>query len=122
MTTARELSDELLRLRGLLDQANTAVRDRGRQLATKEKDYREERALAWLHTSPGATAEQRKDEVNAATADERYIRDLADSDRQAALEAVRNYRTQVSAVQTIAGLERSLADFDRTTPEGATDG
>lgn len=118
MTTARELSDELLRLRGLLDQANAAVRDRGRNLAVKEKDYREARARAWLHTSPGATAEQRKDEVNAATADERYIRDLADSDRQAALEAVRNYRTQISALQTVSGVEREMAAFDRTSPDG----
>lgn len=118
--TPAELTDELLRLRGLLDQANTAVRDRGRKTAEAERDYREARAQAWL--SAEGTAREREDVVNALTADSRYARDLADADRQAALEAVRNYRSQLSALQTISGLERELAAFDRTGPQGVSDG
>lgn len=113
--TSAELTQELLRLRKLLDDANAAVRDRGRKLAECERDYRLARAKAW-HSTEG-TAREREDEVNALTADERYARDLADSDRQAALEAVRNYRTQISALQTISGLEREMAAFDRTGVE-----
>lgn len=114
--TPRELTDELLRLSRALDQANRAVRDRGRMQAEAERDYRKARALAWLEAG-GTTAQQRKDEVDASTADERYARDLAESDHRAAWEAVRNYRTQISALQTIGGIERELAQYGRTGPE-----
>lgn len=114
--TPAELTDELRRLAGLLDQANTAVRDRGRQMAEAERAYRRARAHAWIEASDG-TAQERKDMVDAMTADERYARDLAESDHRSAWEAVRNYRSQLSAVQTIAGLERETASLAATGPQ-----
>ena len=115
MVTPAELTSELLRLSRLMDDANRAVRDRGREQAEAERAYRKARALAWLEAD--GTAQERKDQVDAATADERYARDLAESDHRAAWEAVRNYRTQVSALQTIAGLERETAALAATGPE-----
>lgn len=113
--TPGELTAELLRLSSLMDEANRAVRDRGRKQAEAERDYRKARALAWLETT--GTAQERKDAVDASTADRRYERDLAESDHRAAWEAVRNYRTQVSALQTIAGLERETAALAATGPQ-----
>ncbi len=114
--TPPELVAELLRLSARLDQGSLAVRDRGRALAEAERDYRKARAAAWLTVEEGVAA-QRKDQVDGDTADLRYLRDLAGNDRQSALEAVRNGRTQISALQTIGGVERELAAFSRTSPE-----
>lgn len=113
--TPRELTDELMRLSRLLDEANRAMRDRGRAQAEHERDYRKARALAWLQA--GGTAQERKDAVDAATADARYERDLSEADHRSALEAVRNLRTQMSVLQTIAGLERETAGIGRTGPQ-----
>jgi hypothetical protein len=115
--TAAELSGELARLRDLMERANTKVRDQGQALAEAERDYRQARAQAWLVTE--GTARQREDAVNAATAFERYRRDLADSERQAALEGVRNYRTSISALQTISNVEREEMALARTGPDDA---
>ena len=115
--TPGEMVSELLRLSSLLDQANTAVRDRGRAMADAERDYRKGKAQCWLTVDPDGTAQQRKDEVDGMTANLRRARDLAEHDRQAALEAVRNFRTQISALQSIAGVEREMVAFDRTGPQ-----
>ena len=116
--TPQELTAEMLRLSALLDDANRAMRDRGRKLAEHERDYRRARANAWLSTE--GTAKEREDAVNAETADARYLRDLSEHERQAALEAVRNARTQLSVLQTVAGVEREVAAYGRTGPEVET--
>lgn len=116
--TPADLSGELIRLSRLLDEALRALRDRGRLLAERERDYRVERAKAW-HTVTDGTAKQREDDVNAATANLRYARDVADHDRQAAQEAVRNYRQQISALQTIANALKEEVAMARTGPEVA---
>jgi hypothetical protein len=115
--TPADLTTELLRLSRLLDESLRALRDRGRLLAERERDYRLERAKAW-HTVDG-TAKEREDNVNALTATHRYARDVADHDRQAAQEAVRNYRTQISALQSIANVERAEAEMARSGPQVA---
>lgn len=113
--TTRTIVDELLRLSKLTDEALLAMRDRGRTLAERERDYRLARAKAW-HEVEG-TAKQREDAVNALTAKERYARDVADSDRDSAQEAVRNYRQQMSCLQTIANVEKAERQLARTGPE-----
>lgn len=114
METPVDLNAELVRLSKLLDKALESMRDRGRKLAEHERDYRRARAAGWLVVE--GTAKEREDAVNALTADARYLRDLSDHDRQAAHEAVRNYRTQISALQTIANVARAEAAFARTGP------
>lgn len=115
--TTRTIVDELLRLSKLTDEALLALRDRGRLLAERERDYRLARALAWQSTE--GTAKAREDAVNAATAKERYARDVAESDRRSAEEAVRNYRTQISAWQTVANVEKAERLLARSGPEFA---
>ena len=113
--TPPEIITELVRISKLLDEALIRLRDRGRLLAERERDYRKARAKAWLVTE--GTAKQREDAVNAETSDLRYARDLADHDRQSANEAVRNYRTQISALQSIASAYREEAAMARTSPQ-----
>lgn len=115
--TPPELIAEMLRLSGLLDEANTALRDRARKTAEAEREYRKARADAWQGLE--GTAKEREDLVNGMTAGLRHDRDRCEGDVRAAQEAVRNLRTQLSMCQTISGLERELAAFGRTGPEMA---
>lgn len=113
----RDLVDSMVRLSAQLDSALTHLKQRGEALAGKERDYRKARAVAWLETE--GTAKQREDSVNAKTADERFERDLAQHAREAAQEAVRSYRTQLSVLQTIANAEREDRALSRTGPDAA---
>lgn len=114
---AFDLTAELMRLSKLENDALRAMRDRGRALAEREREYRLARATAWL-TAEG-TAKQKEDNVNALTADERYARDLASADTKVATEAVRNYRGQVSALQTAANVEKWERQLAATGPDFA---
>lgn len=111
-----EVADEINRLSSLLDRALTAMRDRKRAEAVAERDYRKARAEAWLRHTDGSAME-RKDAVEAATADARYERDLLRGDHQAAWEAVRNYRAQISAIQSLLRAQTAEAEFSRTGPQ-----
>jgi hypothetical protein len=118
-----EIKTELLRLSRLLDQGLSALRDQAREFAEAEAEYRRLKATSWievLRALPEATVAQREAWVNGATADARLRRDLADGLRQAALEAVRSRRGQLSALQSLLAAERAEADFARTGPEWAT--
>ena len=108
-----EVADEMRRLSRLLDQGLAALRDQSRELAEAEREYRRAKALAWVE-APAGTVPEREAWVNGHTAELRYARDLADGVRQAALEAVRSRRTQVSALQTLLNADREEAAFART--------
>lgn len=111
---------EIRRLSTLLDQGLDAMRTFARQYADAEATYRRAKAEAWLiaprEHEDGAkiTAGEREAWVNAHTAEERKTRDYADAMRQAALEAVRSRRGQLSAIQTICNVEREELAFART--------
>ena len=108
-----EVADEMRRLSRLLDQGLAALRDQSRELAEAEREYRRAKALAWVE-APAGTVPEREAWVNGHTAELRYARDLADGVRQAALEAVRSRRTQVSALQTLLNADREEMAFSRT--------
>lgn len=112
-----DVPDEMRRLSRLLDQGLAALRDQAREVAEAEQEYRKAKATAWLQ-APAGTVPEREAWVNGQTADLRYRRDLADGLRQAALEAVRSRRTQVSALQTLLNAHREETAFDRTGPDG----
>lgn len=112
------LMGEVQRLSRLIDQGCQALRTAGAELAQAEHDYRLARAMAWPKTE--GTAREREDQVNALTAPDRLRRDLAESTRAAALEALRSRRQQLSAVQTLANADREEAAFVRTGPRGAS--
>lgn len=113
-----DVADEMRRLSRLLDKGLEAMRDQARELADAEHDYRKAKGQAWL-SAPDGTVPEREAWVNEATAKQRHRRDLAEGLRQAALEAVRSRRTQVSALQTLLNADREEAAFARTGPEMA---
>lgn len=94
-----EIAEDMRRLSRLLDQGLAALRDQAREFAEAERDYRHAKATAWLQ-APEGTVPERTAWVEGQTADLRFRRDLADGLRQAALEAVRSRRAQVSGRQS----------------------
>jgi|AntDeeMinimDraft_6_1070357.scaffolds.fasta_scaffold16471_3 hypothetical protein len=121
-----EAADELRRLSRLIDGGIEALRDQAHALAEAENSYRRSKAEAWLRCptdEPGVksgerewTAARREAWVNAETGDLRMARDIAEGVRQAALEAVRARRTQMSALQSLLAADRAEAEFARTGP------
>lgn len=113
-----ELTSEMLRLSTILDKGIAALSKAGRDVATAENVYRQAVSEAWVK-APEGTVPQREAWVNGQTAEKRLERDLADAERQAALEAVRSRRTQLSALQTVANAVRAEAEIGRYSPEAA---
>jgi hypothetical protein len=104
---------EMERLSKLLDAGLAAIVTQVNTYAEKERDYRKAKAEAWVQVS--GTAKEREAQVDAMSADARYMRDLADGMRQAALEAVRSRRAQLSALQSLLAGHRAEAEFVRTS-------
>jgi hypothetical protein len=111
----QDATDDMRRLFDLIDAGLKAVRDQATEFAEAEAAYRKAKAQAWL-AAPAGTVPEREAFVNGNTADQRQRRDLADGMRQAALEAVRSRRGQVSALQSLLNAQRAEAEFVRTGP------
>lgn len=109
------IEDEIAKYSRLIDQGIAALRDQAMEMAQAEREYRKAKALAYVQLTEG-TAAAREAAVQGMTADLRYQRDLADGLRQAALEAVRSRRTQISALQSLLNAHKSEAEFARTGP------
>lgn len=124
MIDMHEAAEEMDRLSGLLDAALSGLQRYAHEFAAAEEAYREAQARAWVATprdhpdGERIQAKEREAMVNAATARDRRARDLADGMRQAALEAVRSRRGQISALQTRLNVDREAMAFARTGPEG----
>lgn len=108
---------EVQRLSRLLDAGLDVLRSTAEELAGAEREYRRARALAWVAQVEG-TAGQREAQVDAATADLRYGRDLAEGMRRAALESVRARSQQISMWQSLLNAHRAEAQFVRTGVDG----
>lgn len=114
MNTAEALT-EANRLSRLIDAAIEGLKNTTVEFATAEREYRKSKAEAWLRAKPeDMLAKEKEAWVDAETSDLRYRRDLADGMRQAALEAVRSRRAQLSALQTFLNAEKAEAEFART--------
>ena len=117
---------EMNRLSRLIDGGIEALRDQSRALAEAENVYRKAKAEAWVRCPTDEhgikagdrewTAARREAWVDAEVADLRRSRDIAEGMRQAALEAVRARRTQVSALQSLLAADRAEAEFSRVGP------
>lgn len=113
---------EANRLSRLIDAAIDALKNTTVEYAKREAEYRKAKAECWVRCPRDEegqrdwTAARREAWVNAETSDLRYHRDIADGMRQAALEAVRSRRAQLSSVQTFVNAERAEMDFARTGP------
>lgn len=121
------MPDDIYSPRALVDRMLVASRDLNdaqanleaavRREASAEAEYRKARANAYLATS--GTVGEREASVDKTVADERYNAHLAEGLSKSALEAVRNRRTQLSVLQTVANSVKEEMKFARTGPEEA---
>lgn len=108
---------EASRLSHLIDAAIEALKNTSVAFAEAERDYRRSKSRAWLECkSLDMLAKEKEAWVDAESSDDRYKRDIAEGMRQAALEAARSRRAQLSALQTFLNAEKAEADFARTGP------
>lgn len=130
MLSLTEARDEMRRLSRLIDQGVDRLRKESSAVAETEMAYRRAKAEAWArcpNDDPSVkagerewTAARRESWVNADTAELRRDRDLAEALRDAAREALRSRRTQLSAWQTLVNAHEAEARFARTGPEWAS--
>ena len=111
-TDLATLTAEAWRLSGLIDKGISALRDAAVAYAEAEHEYRERNAMAYLETESGTVAE-REAHVYALVGDFRRVRDLADGQKVAALEAVRSRRAQLSALQSLIAAHRAEVELAR---------
>lgn len=120
MPSTSQMYSQAMHFSGLIDAGIASLRDFAQRYADAEAAYRKAKAEAWARCPRDEagerdwTAARRESWVDAQTADLRRERDLAEAMKQAALEAVRSRRGQLSAVQTFANAEREEAAFART--------
>ena len=91
-----DLVVEANRLSGLLDKGITALREASVRHAQADHAYRKARAIAYLQAT--GTVAERDAHADVETAEGRLDRDLAAGEAEAARQAVRAPRTQLSAV------------------------
>lgn len=108
----QDLIDEARRLSALIDGGVKVLRESAEALAMAERDYRKERARAWLRVG-GELAREREANVDSVTADLRMARDIAEGTRQAALEALRSRRSQLDALRSILSATRTEIELAR---------
>lgn len=124
--TPTEIAEEMRRLSTNIDKGIAELSLQSMALAEAEHEYRKVKAQKWSEcpTDPPSvkagerewTAARREAWVNAESAGARYERDLAEGNRQTALEAIRARKTQLSAAQTLANAHAAEADLARTGP------
>jgi hypothetical protein len=110
-----EALEEVKRLSALLDAGLAYLREQAREYAAAEDAYRMAHAKAYLAAE--GPAHLRKAAADLATSSERVAAHVADGMRNAAVEAVRSRRSQLSAIQSILAAQRAEADMGRFGPE-----
>jgi hypothetical protein len=126
-TISQQLLSAVQSLRESQDELKACVRT----AAESEREYRQTKAVSLLRAEGRsvadreAAAETMRHGVDTETgevitlSDIRFKRDLAEGLRVSALEAVRSYRAIVSALQSLAALERSEAELAKYGPQEA---
>lgn len=115
MSDLAQMESEGRRFSDLLDKAVTAFRESVQTTAEAEREYRKAKAMAWVQQETG-TAQEKLAHVDAACADLRYQRDLAEGMKEAAKQAIAARRTQISLIQSVLSAHRAEAEFARTAP------
>ena len=114
MLDMAEVISEARRLSALIDRGVEALRNSAEELAAAENAYRHGKAQAWVTVqADDALAKHKEAHVDAMTADLRMARDIAEGQRQAALEALRSRRTQLSALQSVLAATKSEMEMGR---------
>ena len=114
--TLAELIAEATRLSNKIDEGVRHLSRAAGNAADAERAYRLQKAKAWLTVEAG-TVPERQAQVDAAVADERHARDIAEGNRLAALEALRSRRQQASLLQSISAAYRAEAEHSRYGPQ-----
>ncbi len=110
-------------IRTTCDRINAAVHglvEHAKAEAEAERTYRKAAAVMWIEVSTTrdrTTAAEREAAVKAATADERYARDVARGMWTASREAVRARQQELSALQSLLKVEQAEVDMARFGPE-----
>lgn len=126
--TPAEMAAEMRRLSENCDKGVAALRTAADEAASAEHAYRHARARAWIEsaelvhpvTGKPETAGAREAWVDGQCADARLGRDTAEGMRQAALEALRTRRQQLSALQSLLAAERAEVQMATYGPEMAS--
>lgn len=117
-----EMTKEMGRLSLNIDKGVEELRTQTAAFAEAEREYRKAKAIAWAEMlaveRPGVTAAHKEAQVNADTADLRFVRDLAEGSRKAALEAVRARQSQLSALMTLLAAHRAEAHLAQVDQRG----
>lgn len=114
MLDMSEVISEARRLSALIDRGVEALRNSADELAAAENAYRLAKAKAWVMVqADDALAKHKEAHVDGITADLRMARDIAEGQRQAALEALRSRRIQLSALQSVLAATRSEMEMAR---------
>ena len=101
------LQETLERLIGEMRVALDELEKASRRVAEAEHSYRLAKSEAWARMADDRqVAAAKQAAVDAACADQRYTRDLAEAARVSWLERVRSLRQEISAVQTLANAYR----------------
>ena len=116
---------EIRRLSALADKGVPALREAADEAANAEHAYRRTKARCWAEsatlthpeTGKPETAGAREAWVDGQCADARMGRDIAEGMRQAALEALRTRRQQLSALQSLLAADRAEAQIAAYHPE-----
>lgn len=116
MTTPQKVWERMERLDVLLNQALKEVRERSVEAAKLDSEYRRQWAEKYLCAE--GTVKEREIEADRATAGLRERAKVAAALEKSATEALRTFRQQLSAMQTLAGAHREEAAFARTGPRG----
>lgn len=115
MLTPADLQSEMIRLSRLLDQGIDYLTEAAVEYAETDNAYRMARAKALLESE--GTVSERNAQADLATSKERVAARLADGMKQAALEAVRSRRQQLSALQSLAAAYRAEVEHSKYGPQ-----
>jgi len=116
VTSLGDLIAEANRLSSKIDEGVRTLSKAAGATAHAEHAYRMGKSAAW-HSQRDGTVPERAAHVDAATADLRLARDMAEGQRVTALEALRSRRAQLSALQSIAAAWRAEAEHAKYGPE-----
>jgi len=114
--TLDELNDELWKLSSELSEAQKQLEQwTQRYSIAEDKAGRERSRIILQHCGEKETVQLKEARVIVEIAELLFEQSLAKGMKEAQLEAIRNIRAQLSALQTIANNERASIDLERVT-------
>lgn len=112
------LNDQIRSAADALNDAQAGLEHRIQEAAEAERTYKIAEASLFL-AADGRNVREREAKAEPGLSALRYRSHLAEGLSKAGLEAVRNKRTILSALQTVANLSKEEAAFARTGPREA---